>query len=770
MRIDYLRYLLHVPFVSGLAQNHQADTSRPRFFFDSADVRACAETLKQAVPEAVEDCIHRAREVCHHRFDLLGYSRLEYGKEVDWHRDPVHQMTAPREPFFKVPYLDFNMVGDSKITWELNRHQHFVTLAKAWCYTNDPEFVQELIAQWESWIRDNPYPIGTNWASSLEVGFRTLSWLWVKHLLPECPHIPGEFWQKINFSLAVHGRHIRRYLSTYFSPNTHLLGEGVALFFLGILCPHLPGAKDWRDTGWRIVLQEAGHQVLLDGMHFEQSVYYHVYALDFLLHARILAERNRVPIPNDLDQTLQKMLEALAAISFAGPPPSFGDDDGGRVFDPRRNRAQHLIDPLATGALLFYRPDFKQIAGTLPEETVWLLGPETAKGFERLPCFRSPGDRRALPSSGIYSITSSQPAPQRITIDAGPLGRGSGGHGHADLLSLVFVADGCQWLIDPGTCAYVGPDGTRDKFRGTAAHNSLQVDATDQAVPIRPFAWTSLPRATVDTWVEGKTCSLFSGQHDGYWRLPKPIVHRRGVFHSQAGLWLVRDRAEGTGVHDFELNWHFAPGVELDSHGEATFASRADARLVCLSASDAGVHQEIGKTEYSPTYGSKQPCRTLRMSARASAPIEFASLWLYEQGVPADLGQFERVVCGMMSGGVSVYRYTARGKCHHMLFATGLQPWTFGPWHSDAQFVHFMASEPAAGCELAFIHGSFLEFDGERVLSFPKTVPVFEYPVAGDSGDIYQEGTDYIATKIAECIAGLQARLETVLNRTGGRR
>jgi len=31
----------------------------------------------------------------------------------------------------------------------------------------------------------------------------------------------------------------------------------------------------------RIVLQEAQRQVQADGMHFEQSLYYHVYALDF---------------------------------------------------------------------------------------------------------------------------------------------------------------------------------------------------------------------------------------------------------------------------------------------------------------------------------------------------------------------------------------------------------------------------------------------------------------------------------------------------------
>jgi len=96
------------------------------------------------------------------------------------------------------------------------------------------------------------------------------------------------------------------------------------------------------------VLSEADRQVRSDGMHFEQSLYYHVYALDFFLHARILADVNGIPVPVQVDQTLDKMLGVISAMGQAGPLPRFGDDDGGRLFDSRRNRLMHLLDPLAT--------------------------------------------------------------------------------------------------------------------------------------------------------------------------------------------------------------------------------------------------------------------------------------------------------------------------------------------------------------------------------------------------------------------------------------
>ena len=194
-----------------------------------------------------------------------------------------------RRVFTKFNIWSFAEVGDSKVTWELNRHQHLVTLAKASGLTGDRRYADEILQHWRQWRAENPYPVGINWASSLEVSFRSLSWLWTYHLLQGSPEI-ADFREEWLRSLALHGRHIERYLSTYFSPNTHLLGEGVGLFFLGVLCPELAAAERWKALGWEIVLREAERQVQADGFHFEQSTYYHVYALDFFLHSAILAD------------------------------------------------------------------------------------------------------------------------------------------------------------------------------------------------------------------------------------------------------------------------------------------------------------------------------------------------------------------------------------------------------------------------------------------------------------------------------------------------
>src|SRR6266849_9461821 len=190
-RCDALRYHLG----SNFTINHlklQPRTSS-KFFFGSADVPSLTMRLRERLPQETAQIVERAERICQHRFDLLGYEELDYGADIDWHCDRVHGKRAPRKLWFKIPYLDFAEVGDSKVTWELNRHQHFVTLAKAYRLTGDETFVREMLRQWQHWHSENPYPVGINWTSGLEVAFRTLSWFWMYFLLANSPALPSDF-------------------------------------------------------------------------------------------------------------------------------------------------------------------------------------------------------------------------------------------------------------------------------------------------------------------------------------------------------------------------------------------------------------------------------------------------------------------------------------------------------------------------------------------------------------------------------------------------
>jgi len=757
-RLDLARYRLGIGF--GRVEQACFSTSNgARFFSSPEDTPTLIAEMRKRFPLEAEQVIDRARRICKHEFDLLGYERLDYGKKVDWHLDAVHGKQAPRKPWHQVRYLDYEEVGDSKIIWELNRHQHLVTLAKAYRLTGEEKFSQELFSQWFDWQSENPYPIGINWASSLEVGFRTIAWLRMWNLLAGVDLVPLNFPDALRRSLAVSGCHIERYLSTYFSPNTHLLGEGVALFFLGTLRPDLARSRRWQTMGWEIVLRAAQQQVRPDGMHFEQSTYYHVYALDFFIHARILAAMNGLPIPSDLDRTIEKMLEFLASLAQAAIPPRLGDDDGGRLFEPQRNRAKHLFDPLATGAVLFKRADFKALVGDAREETLWLLGLQGMAEFDVLSCGQIPPQSTAFKDCGIYVMADSALTKTQLVIDAGPQGSLSAGHGHADALSIHFAADGRELLADPGTYCYVADDNSRDAFRGTAAHNTLQVDGADQSQPRGPFAWEAKVDTQVESWIVGKNFELFQGAHTGYARLPQPVVHRRWVFHLKSNFWLIRDVVVGEGEHSFELSWHLSPGLVVHRKSSDCFLSEEDgkSRFALLTNEGSSWVSDLGEGWCSPVYGKKEPALAIHFRRRSVVPSELCSVLLPVSETTPELGR-------LLSSNdpadpsISAYTYQRCSETHRMIFAESSKSWRLGRMESDARFVYFLFDDQDRARHIVMCEGSFLVFDKRPVFTGERCVSSREWSDQSTKQVTFVDAPDKFSVPGAESESHLRNR------------
>ncbi len=595
-----------------------------------------------------------------------------------------------------------------------------MTLAKARLLSGDEKYARELMAQWRNWIKANPYPLGINWGSTLEVAFRSLSWVWVDQLLAgaaEC----ADFRAEMAPALAFHGRYIERYLSTYFSPNTHLLGEAVALFFLGTLYRQMPGAARWKKSGWKIVLHEAGRQVRPDGVYFEQSLYYHVYALDFFLYARLLAARNREEIPPAYDVLLGRMLDVVAALAQAGPAEGFGDDDGGRLFNPRRNRTEQMTDPLALGAVMYSR-EFS--AARLTEEAIWLFGNQAVKKLTSTQA--SPATHSvAFPDGGLYVLSDSQPYAQAMVVDAGPQGVGRSGHGHADALSLRLTMDGRRWLVDAGSGVYISKDPVdRNTFRGTGAHNN------------EPFSWTHIPTTRAENWIAGKTFTYFVGSHNGYARLADRVVHRRHVLKIAGGLWLVRDVALGRAEHELEIRWHFAPDLEVRSVG----AGRVEISRVGASSGKSGLSlivpeetvwqtaTEVSRTVLSPAYGAFQPAPLVRCHARVLLPAETATALVPRSGAIRKEGELlvEPRLASMAQAAVQLYELDYHDESQGFFFALENEAWSSGPWSSDARVLYCRIQKEKL-THLVAIGGTHVAWQGKPLFNAVGPFAFFEW-------------------------------------------
>ena len=360
-----------------------------------------------------------AESICAHRFPLLG-NIVETGPEIRWRRDYIRGIESGTRYFRRIPYLDVSKVGDHKLIWELNRHQHLIVLAQAWRLGGDNRFLDEIPLQIESWWEQNPFLRGINWASALEVAFRALSWLWILHL--GGADLPDDFRQRLIAGVLQHGAYLENNLSVYFSPNTHLLGEAVALHAIGTVLPDGARSARWRSRGAEIVAAEIVHQVREDGSHFEQSSAYHVYALDlFLLHARL------GKVDEIYRERLRRMADYLAALSADdGTIPLLGDDDGGNLFHPYGNQRRYGARTLAACSAVS-RP---------------------------AALFRDAG----------VAVLSNRPA--HIVADTRAFGHAGAGHSHAHALSVVCRYAGEDILVDPGTYTYTAePDMARPLSR-----------------------------------------------------------------------------------------------------------------------------------------------------------------------------------------------------------------------------------------------------------------------------------------------------------------
>jgi hypothetical protein len=559
-----------------------------------------------------------AESILRRRFPLLGFV-IDAGPEIAWRRDYIHHIESSPLYFRRIPYLDFASVGDHKLIWELNRHQHFVVLAQAFRYSGRQEYFEELVQQMKSWWATNPFEHGINWTSALEVAFRTLSWIWVYHLVGRW--MEESFRQRFLTELYRHGRYLESNLSIYFSPNTHLLGEAVALHALGALFSTFPSAQRWRRKGARLVEWQMETQVCEDGSHFEQSTYYHVYALDFFLFHQVLAET-----PPTYRRKLALMAEYLAAL--LGPTrtlPFLGDDDGGRVFHPYGPSDRFARATLATCSVMLQRPAFCIHLDDLFPQALWWLGP---KALDEVCPHSGPSvtSSRRFTDAGLAVMQTDS---LHVLIDAGPFGSGSGGHSHADTLSIVVRCKEEHILIDPGAYTYVTDLHWRNWFRGAAAHNTIRIDRLDQATPVNCFRWTDKPTVELADWANEPAHDYLDAvcRYTGF-------SHRRRVLLLKPGLLFIVDEVDGPpGEHLIEQFWHPGEPTVLLSPHCFRIGACATLHLACPQTPELSVAGEHGWR--SPVFGSRIPSPVIRVSQSATLPVEIAALLDFSGRPPA---------------------------------------------------------------------------------------------------------------------------------------
>ena len=610
-----------------------------RFFAGAAD-REMATIVSSRFPDHRAALLASADALTKRQFDLLGYRTLWFGDPIDWHLDAVRGKRAPLVPWSVLDTADPRTVGDTRLVWELNRHQWIVRLAQAYTLTGDDRYAESCTGAIDAWLIANPPGVGVNWAKSIEVSMRMMSWCWTLMLLRESPAATGAWVQRVLAAIWLHATHVRRYLSYYCSRNTDLTGEALGLFYASTLFPEFRDAERWREVATRTLVAESDAQVCRDGVHFEQSTCYQRYSVDTYLHFLLLAERNRITIPAHVHDRVQQMVEFLLCVrQVDGTIPAIGDDDGGSLLPLTNRSPADSRGRFAVAAAMFGRRDFIWAAGGPAPEVAWLAGTAALDRVEQSHAVAPAQDASRVFPSGGYAVMRSgwDSEGHQAIVDIGPIGCPvSGGHGHADLLSLQCSIFGEPCLVDAGTYSYSGESQWRDFFRSTAAHSTVIVDGVNQAEPAGPFGWKGQPRVRLREWHSTPEFDFLDAEHDGYLSLPDPVIHRRRLIFVKPGYWILIDDLSGAAHHQIDLTFQFGQlDVTLGTHPWAR-AQTPGGRVLWISPfPSAPVRPSLKSGELMPPrgwisreYGERHPAPMLIYSFTVALPWRIVTLLL----------------------------------------------------------------------------------------------------------------------------------------------
>ncbi len=695
-------------------------TRSPRFLIAPSERQARATAIEDAFPAAAPDAVRRANGIVEGRFDLLGFRDLRWSADassrtIDWRFDPVHRRRGPDVFWSRVPFLDARY-GDHKIIWELNRHQHWLALGRAYWLSGDNRYRAAFIEELDSWMAANPPLTGINWASMLELGLRSLSWIWALHFFAsERAQTGDETPWTVDLLVGLDRQLtlVEQNLSRYFSPNTHLLGEALALYVGGRVLPELRRAQHWERVGRAVLLQEIARQIHGDGGHAELSTHYHRYTLDFYLLALAVARRTQDPAASAFARAVNGLATfARTVADDDGRLPCIGDEDGGSLFPICGREPSDISDSLQIAAVMLDQPALA--VGEAAEEVVWMTG-EVPTASRTATTWRS----SALRASGYFVSRSARN--DHLLIDAGQHGFLNGGHAHADALSLTLSVRGRRLLIDPGTGCYTTDPEVRDRLRSSANHNTLTIDGRSQSEPAGPFHWRSTAHGHLVDWRSTDDFDYFEGTHDGY----APLLHHRAVL-ARPGCWFIVDRVAGTGWHRADLHWHLDPAWRAtiaDTH--AVRAEHRDGTTVwLLSPSDA---PELLPSQCAPVYGPLIPTTSVRATREGALPLTLVTVVIESPArEQPDIQPVPVTVDGRRDDSAVAFRVTTRDYTETVLVASDRQLYHVDVFETDARVLCWRETARGESRPVVLIDGTTegtfdVRYSGVRGSRSPRT-------------------------------------------------
>lgn len=551
------------------------------------------------------------------------------GDDLSSHVAPADLVLARTfNPQGKVRQLDkdINWIIAGEETHVLSRFAYFNDLGLAYWKTGDAKYATDFVDITKDWLADNPVPTdlsrvtkpNTTWRT-LETGIRVTQWFNDMELFMDAPEFDAQAKYQMSKSLMEHARYLYEWTPKFRGGNWQVI-EATGLATAGIMLPEAKQSREWRERGLLRLTEHMQSDILPDGGHSELTPSYHTWVLEQYANTAQLAKINNINA-DGLTARHEKMYDWLQTLSQPnGVVPPIAD-----THDPLDIR-----DNMATGALMYNRPDFKYLgAKSGPGSWVWLFGADAFDQYVKMPS-KAPNTLSTLLGESKYITMRSgwNASDNYLLFDAAP---GSVGHSHADKLQVLAYA-GRALLVDPGIYSYGEPLSTK-YFREPMAHNVVTIDGKgsprEKGTDAKLSAWQSEGAAD---FASGTT------DFDG-------LRFQRNVVFVKPGYWVVVDNITGAAKddkpHEVKRYFHFPIG-EAKSVGNSAQTAFDSGKNLQIQVADGGqLNIEKGWIPVSGAEAVEAPVATYTMTGKL--PMTLVTV-LTPFAAPNELPQVENLM------------------------------------------------------------------------------------------------------------------------------
>ncbi len=469
--------------------------------------------------------------------DLEAVSRMKRGEFTSYSRFPWKPLGVP-------PPWDTNPLGNR--TWDMYRHALRWTepLLRAYISNSDLDSLRLMQRVLSDWIEKNSAPPGRSefawYDHAVGMRLREVCWFWEVWRKSEL--FDPEFARLLLASVYQHAAYLRD-PRVYPADSNHAQDVDASLMVAAITFPEFKDASAWRALAEQRTEAYLSANFSPEGVHLEQSPFYHWYVLQKAAGVYQYLTANGVTPPPAMTGAIRG---AAAVMPYLVKPdglfPQVGDTEGG----PEAKQAQYLAQVLGGPAPAAAPPS----ANPRSDGASFFLS--FAAGYAIFTA---------------YPVGTSKPRPDTYALfkcNSFPYA-----HAHYDALSFVLYGLGRDWIVDSGKFNYEENTPGRRYMRSSRAHNVVLVDGADfQTDPMRLLDWGRTEKGDFVTVIH----EMRQAHHTRTFEFVPPNT----ILISD-----VLQSADGK-PHTYSQLFHVAPGLQVKQASDSRMSLVAPDGSTCV--------------------------------------------------------------------------------------------------------------------------------------------------------------------------------------------